>query len=244
MGKDNEILLNEPLLRNVVWAIVKANGEDIQAFLQNDRLETNNSLPMRKNDYINDNLRSFVTNDKIKLIPFKRFSWAGRVLFDSTNHTTYTITTFTTLKSVTRKRNRTYPHYLNSILAAENSDCQASAKQLSLIGFGPQPFAEEELRADYLNIMGQYSEDLESCHHYIVAYAAERGNVQNIEILLLDKDFDVVARNSLNDYIKPDFGQLTEPSNIGSHDKAENIHGFINVKEGIKPKLRDGEEQA
>ena len=50
---------------------------------------------------------------------------------------------------------------------------------------------------------------------------------------------------SLNEYLRPDFGLLTETEPVEDiMVEEENVHSLINVKSGIKPRLRNIEKQA
>ena len=73
-------------------------------YILENALETNNALMMKKGDYINDNLRHQVVNDNIELIPFRRYGWEGRILWDHVNKITYTIVTIQTLKMIPKKK--------------------------------------------------------------------------------------------------------------------------------------------
>lgn len=243
-----DILINAPLLRKIVRATEKACGEDTRSYLRENSMETNNALPFLRGDFINENLRNSVVNDDIELIPFNRYGWSGRILNDKINQVTYTITTKRTLEAIPRKKGRSVPHYLQSILYAENEDCKAAVKQMSLSDFGNfgiVHFDSQELEDDYNKIMRGHIAINDMYRHYIVAYEVEHSEVTDISLLFLDKDFDVVSEYSLNDYLKPDFGRLTEtePAEEPTTEE-ENVHSLINVKSGIKPKLREIEKQA
>lgn len=247
MKNNDTLTINEPLLRKIVWAIVKANGEDMRDYLTNNNHETNNALMLLKGDFINDNLRNLIVSDEIEMIPFKRYGWSGRILADKVNKITYTITTQQTLKAIPKKKGRLIPHYLQSILFSENGEYEAPIKQMTFSDygyFGITEFESKELEDDYKKIMGGYISSDDGYHHYIVAYEAEHGEVKSIDLLLLDKEFDIVAEISLNDYIKLDFGRLTEPNYAAeTATKEENVHSLVNVKQGVKPKLREAEKQ-
>lgn len=247
MENSRRFVINEPLLHKIVWAIVKANGEDMRDYLMNNSHETNNALLLLKGDFINDNLRQFVVNDEIEMIPFHRYGWSGRILNDKVNKITYTITTKLTLKSVPNKKGRLMPHYLQSILFVENEKYKAPIKQMTFADYGHHgitKFEPEELEEDYKKIMGGYISKEDGYCHYIIAYEAEHGEVKNISLMLLDKDFDIVNEVSLNDYIKPDFGKLTESGSVEETVTKESIRSLVNVKQGIKPKLHEVKKQA
>lgn len=246
--KKSSILMNEPLLRKIVRATEKACGEDTRGYLSENSLETNNALPFLRGDFINENLRNSVVDEDVDLIPFNRYGWSGQILHDKINRITYTITSKRTLAAIPKKKGRSVPHYLQSILYAENGDYKAAVKQMNLndfVDFDIARFDSKELENDYGKIMnGQIALDA-NYRHYIIAYEVEHGEVTDISMQFLDKDFDVIAQCSLNDYLRPDFGRLTETEPVGAVAvEEESVHSLINVKSGIKLRLRDIEKQA
>ena len=52
-------------------------------------------------------------------------------------------------------------------------------------------------------------------------YEAERCEVKNVTLQLLDKDFDVVDECSLNNYINVDFAKLTEMKPVTQENNEE-----------------------
>lgn len=235
-------------MRKIVRAIEKACGEDTRGYLSENRLETNNALPFLRGDFVNENLRNSVVSEDVDLIPFNRYGWSGRILHDKLNKITYTISTKRTLAAIPKKKGRSVPHYLQSILYAENGGCKAAVKQMSLndfVDFEIVRFDSQELENDYGKIMNGQIVAGDEYRHYIIAYEVEHGEVTDIGLQFLDKDFDVIAQCSLNDYLRLDFGRLTETEPVEDiAAEEENVHFLINVKSGIKPRLRDIEKQA
>ena len=247
MENRNELVVNELLLRRVVRSIEKAVGEDIKDYLRDNRKETNNALRQMSGDNINENLRKMVVAAGIELIPFTRSAWDGRILIDRNNRITYTIITKRTLHSIPRKKGRRVPHYLQSLLYNENKDCKATFKQMSLVDFGVIKFDAEELEEDFDHIMGGYISREENYRHYIIVYEAERCEVKNVTLQLLDKDFDVVDECSLNNYINVDFAKLTEMKPVTQENNEEEphrVHSLLKVKKaGVKPDIKKVDEE-
>ena len=250
-NRSESIIENQMLNRRIVYAINKAISDDAPQMLRENRLETNNRYIFAAGDYINENLRKHVVKDEIELISFNRYAWEGRILVDRVNKVTYTISTHQTLRNVIRK-NRNRPHYLQSILYAENGDCQGTPKQISLgeffPGMVPTRFDDEELNQDFEKIVQGSIDKTDGYKHYIIVYTAERREITEIEILLLDKDFAEVDRVSLMEYVNPDFASLTETE----YSVAESADGDVKktkplplkLKPGVKPALRAMEEKA
>ena len=250
-NRSKSIIVNQMLNRRIVYAVNKAISDDVPQMIRENRLETNNRHIFAAGDYINENLRKHVVKDEIELISFNRYAWEGRILVDRVNKVTYTISTHQTLRNVIRK-NRNRPHYLQSILYAENGDCQGTPKQISLgeffPGMVPTRFDDEELNQDFEKIVQGSIDKTDGYKHYIIVYTAERREITEIEILLLDKDFAEVDRVSLMEYVNPDFASLTETE----YSVAESADGDVKktkplplkLKPGVKPALRAMEEKA
>ena len=250
--KSESIICNEILNRKIVYAINKAISDDVPRNNRENRLETNNRNIFAAGDYINDNLRKHVVKDEIELLSFKRYAWDGRILVDRFNRVTYTISTHQTLWSAIRK-NRNKPYYLQSILFAENGDCEGTPKQMTLTELCPEiigsSFESEELEDDYKRIMKGSIRLGDGYKHYIVVYTADHRMITNIELLLLDKDFAEVDKLSLMEYVNPDFASLTESDyNSSEEDADENVSISsslsLKLKPGVKPALRVMEEEA
>lgn len=248
--KSESINENQMLSRKIVYAINKAITDDVPQIIRENYLETNNRHIFAAGDYINDNLRKHVVKDEIELIPFNRYAWEGRILVDRANKVTYTISTHQTLRTIICK-NRNRPHYLMSILYAENGECEGKYKQMSLSDCFSEcksSFEAEELEEDYNKIMQGNISRSDGYIHYIVVYTAEHHEIVDIEMLLLDKDFAEVDKLSLMDYVTPDFATLTasqyEKTEETVEEETVESPVLLKLKPGVKPALRAMEEEA
>lgn len=250
-NRSKSIIENRMLNRKIVYAINKAISEDVPQVLRENHLETNNRHIFAAGDYINDNLRKYIVKDEIELISFNRYAWEGRIIADRANRVTYTISTHQTLRTVIRK-NRNRPHYLQSILFAENGDCEGTPKQLSIADLYPafvgSSFEAEELEEDYDKIMQGSISKTDGYKHYIIVYTSEHHTITNIEMLLLDKDFAEVDSLNLMEFVNPDFASLTESGYAVSENLSENVEESrplpFKLKTGVKPALKAMEEEA
>lgn len=233
MSRSESIKDNQMLNRKIVYAINKAITQDAPQDMRENRLETNNRNIFAKGDYINDNLRKHVVKDDIDLIAFKRYGWEGRILIDRGNRVTYTISTHQTLEKVIKKR-RNRPHYLMTLLHVENGDCEGAPKQMNLGDICPDfntgAFDTEVLEEDYDKIMQGSISRTDGYKHYIVAYTAEHHAIMKIELLLLDKDFVIVDKLDLIEYVTPDFASLTE----SQYEETEELE---ETEQEVKPPL-------
>ena len=251
MSRSESIIVNQMLLRKIVYAVNKAITQDVPQDMRDNRLETNNRNIFAAGDYINENLRQHVVKDDVDLISFNRYAWEGRIIADRANSITYTISTHQTLKTVITKH-RNQPHYLMTLLYAENSDCEGSPKQMTLGDISPDfkmdAFDAEVLEEDFDRIMQGSISRTDGYKHYIVAYTAEHHAIMKIELLLLDKDFAVVDQLDLIEYVTPDFASLTESQYEETEELEETEQevkpSLLKLRPGVKPALRAMEEEA
>lgn len=225
------------MLARIVHCIVKAVAEDVPEYIRDQGKETNNAVIHMRGDCINDNLRKIVVADGIDLLPFKRYSYDGRILVGRSNKNSYTITTRSTLQSIPKKQ-RNSPHFLQSVLYALNGDLEAPVKQTTLIDM--TPFDEVTLGDDYASLVGALLNPSEGYRHYVIVYEANGPEVLNISCELLDKDFGVVESRSLNEFIQPNILDLTE-SMPYVEEVAVQQNGsakqFIKISEGMRAKI-------
>jgi nucleoside-triphosphatase THEP1 len=141
---------------------------------------------------------------------------------------------------------------LQSILYVENGDYEGANKQMTIYDISPEyrenTFDVAELEEDYDNIMHGRISRTDGYKHYIIVYEKEHHEISNIEMLLLDKDFVVVDKISLMEYVNPDFASLTEDvyENIENtkEDEVEAKPLLLKLKPGVKPELKAIAEEA
>ena len=248
--RSESIIENKQLYRKIVYAINKAVSQDIPKNNRENHLETNNRNIFATSDFINENLRNHVVDDNnIELIAFNRFSWEGRIIVDKKNKITYTISSYQTLKTVIKKhRNR--PHYLMTLLYGENGDCKGTSKQMSLGDYLPDfddsIFDEDTLLDDYDKIMRGSINVSDGYKHYIVVYKSENYMISQIELLFLDKGFEVIESKDLSEYVTPDFAALSDEQYEDLEDEAEHESkkNMVQLKPSVKLKLRSVEDEA
>ena len=239
------IYLNEKIIIKIVYAILKAVTDDVPQYLKENHKETNNAIIQLRGDYINDNLKNMVVSDEVKFIPFKRYGWQGRLLVDPINKITYSITTQNNLRAIPKKRGRTRPHYLHSILAKENGSCEGQYVQEPL--FPMEKFDKKTLENDYNEIISGMLNPSEDYRHYVISYNAVNNELLDVKLEYLDKHFITIEEISLNEYIKPDFARLTNSAeeHMDSSDSSqENVRNHLGLKAGLRPVLKEIEKQA
>lgn len=234
----------EIVIRRIVRAIQKAIEEDVPEFCRENHMETMNSIRYIRGDKINDNLRTLVVSDDVILISFRRYSWDGRMLVDLKNRITYTVTTEQNLAAIPKKKNRTCPHFLQSILAVENNDLHDECVQMTLMPM--EQFEDDVLEEDYKKIVAGVLDPASRYRHYVVTYVFEKSQLFSVNMELLDKGFNRVKSLSLNNFIKPDFAQLTAEESEGKEETAESentARDLVAIKRGIRPELIELEEE-
>ena len=239
-----QIQRNDPLLRRIVRAIDKAIADDVPRIRQEMQLETDNYVRFIRSDCIHDNLKTLAVSEDVQIIPFKRYSWKGRMLVDHANRITYSITTRQNLDAIPKKKDRRAPHFLMSMLAVENGDLEGQYEQLTL--FPMDQFDEETYEEDYDTIINGALDPSAGYRHYVITYEFTGETLLEVDVVFLDKNFTVIDKESIREYIKPDFARLTG-SAAAPEDAAENkpsIKNHLSLKPGLKQQLYEEEKQA
>ena len=240
---DKQVSQMESLLRNIVWAISKAIGDDVREYLAETHKETNNAIILMRGDNFNTNLRNFVVSDTVELKKFHRSAWQGRILIDRENKFTITICIRQTLDAISRKRNRRIPHYLMSILHVLNGDLEAPVKQMHLADFYPDEFTvftDDEFRDDFEEIMDDEINYDDGYRHGVVVYESRNMEIDTISFLILDPDLDTVHEYSLKEMVKPNFSDLTAEDE--SQSRKKDVHSLVSVKAGLS-KDKEGQSE-
>ena len=91
-------------------------------------------------------------------------------------------------------------------------------------------------------------EKTEGYRHYVIAYETKNNEITDIKLLFLDKDYAEIDSIDLRSYLAPDFASLT--ANVYEEQKRteENVQekhngGLVKVRPGVKPLLRDEEQE-
>lgn len=219
----------DPLFKKIVAAIVKGTGPDIRDYMSENPDETHNAVKLVRGDKINTNLRNFVVSDTVELKTFKRYAWEGRLIIDREHKITVTICTKQTLEAIPKKKNRSCPHYLMSIVNIENQDVDPVYVQLSFVPEVAR-FSQDEYQEDFKTIMEEEVNIGDGYRHLAIVYETSGTNVTYIAARLLDRDLGTGKEYSLEQFLKPDFGDLTAEANETSNRKND-VHTLIKVKD-------------
>lgn len=236
---------NEGLERMLVWAINKAIADDIPQMFSEHPLDTHNFLGHFRGDCINTNLRLGITSENITILPFQRSGYAGRLVIDHVNKISYSITTEQNLHSIPRKKERRTPHFLQTLLGIENSAYESECKQLTLMPMNL--FDEKTLQKDFESIIASLFTPDEGYVHYIIAYTPGKSGLLDVQLFFLDKDFDVIDFKSLNEFIAPDYAELTASKDVANTSgmvPEPNVRTLIGLKHGLRPALHNEDDEA
>lgn len=242
-SEDSVIELDLNIIMGAIRAVEKTVTEDIPHERDDRRLETDNYLAFIRGDYINQNLRRMCTIEDGELLPFKRYGWKGRLLFDREHKLTYSITSQSNLQQIPRKH-RTKPHFLQTLLYMENGGLEGKYQQMSM--FPMDRFDADTYDSDFEDIVGGSFDASDGYRHCVITYQSKRDELVDIKLVLLDKMFNVVEEHSLNHLRKPDFSLLTsstftKDTAVQEHNKA--TRSLTRLKPGIKPGLWKEEKE-
>jgi len=199
----------EDLMRRIADCVNTALTDDIQRYLMENHPETTNAIPYLIGDFINTNIKTRIVGGDVEQISFKRYSWNGRILVDRANRVTYTIMRRKRLAQL-RTDKRDKPHYLQSVVAVLNEEFVAPQSQMSLFDYDPQPkFDDETLQKDFATIVDESISRTNGYIHCVISYETDRGELTDINVLLLDGNLNEVERIPMHEYIKPDYSKLT-----------------------------------
>lgn len=205
--------------RRLVACVNKALQDDLSQYLAEFQPDTKNAVPHLIGDWINKNIRNDLASGQVDIMEFTRYSWKGKVIIDRANRITYTIMRQKRFFQI-RKEKRDRPHYLQTIVGVLNRSFTAPVKQMTFFGAGKYRFDKDMLDSDYDSIFCGCLDPSEGFTHCAIVYDTLRGELSDIKILFLDKDLDVIEELPLNEYIKPDFAALTNPSPLCRGNKS------------------------
>jgi hypothetical protein len=186
-----------------------------------------------------------ITLENVTILPFQRSGYAGRLVIDHTNKISYSITTEQNLRSIPKKKGRRTPHFLQTLLGIENAGYESECKQLSIMPMNL--FDKETLQEDFESIVASIFAPDEGYVHYIVTYIPSKSGLLDVRLLFLDKDFDVIDFECLNEFIAPDYAELTDSRSIPDTSTATpdpNVRSLIGLKPGLRPTLYDEEDES
>ena len=108
-------------------------------------------------------------------------------------------------------------------------------------------FDTEILQKDFESIIANLFRPDEGYVHYIITYTHSKHGLLDVQLLFLDKDFDVIDSECLNEFITPDYAELTDLRSVPDTSNVvpePNVRSLIGLKPGLRPTLPDEEDEA
>lgn len=253
--KKNKIL--DEIFRCIVKAVATGVGGDIRLYKAENATVTENAVPFVRGDKINTNLRNeFRMSQLVSIKVFHRTAWKGILLIDDTNKMVITICTYGTLNRIIKTKNRRSPHYMQTILNILNAKEKPLFEQMTLDGLGMErsgQFGDDEYEEDFRKLMESDPLLYAGYQYWVIAYRFKNYEVTKIDAILMDKNFALAAdKESLMNYLKPDFSELTvelneEEKNVYRNNKEvsrKDGHLLVSLKAGFEGKQsREPEEK-
>lgn len=201
----------------IIACLRGALEEDLGQFKQSAQLATNNGIPFLKGDYINTRLQNELANENIDVVPFTRYGWESRVVIDHLNKIAYNVISKSRMDQLMKEAKANgVPHYTLLFAYALNNELVAPQKQISI--FDNYPFSDEVMTDGYNKLLGGQLQRDVGYRYCVITYQMGTGQLLGCEILMLDKDLDIITKVELAEYITPEYDSLTQ------HDDTELTH--------------------
>lgn len=218
----NPAYFSPDLIAKIVRCVEDAVGDDIQADVQRNNLQTQNSVPSRIWDLLNTNVIKTLDTEDCTIAKAHRGPWEMLIVFEKT---TQCILTFMREKRFAELRNRQHKrvhmHYIDMLTKQFNESLLSDQQQLSFI---PHTFSDEDRLADLVQTM---LHDLDGeadivRHHVLVLFETVGYQLTHIRAVMVTPSLDI-AQNSEQDwsrYITADESAVVEevadPSSPGN----------------------------
>ena len=193
------ISFSTSLISKVVQCVEDAVGDDIQADVQRNDLQTHNSVPSRIWDLLNTNIVKTLETENCTIAKAHRGPWEMLVIFEKTSQCVITFMRekrFAELRR--RQRQRKRMHYIDMLARQFNKELLADQHQLSFI---PHEFSDEERLAELvqalLHDLGGDSDIVR--HHVLVLFDTVGYQLTHIRAVMVTPSLDI-ARGSEQDW--------------------------------------------
>ena len=195
------ISFSTDLVSKVVRCVEDAVGDDIQADIQRNDLQTRNSVPSRIWDFLNTNVVKVLDIEDCTIAKAHRGPWEMLVIFEKS---TQCILTFMREKRFAelqkRQRQRKRMHYIDMMARQFNQDLLVDQQQLCLI---PHQFSDEERLAELVQtLLRDLGRDADLVrHHVLVLFDTTGYRLTHIRAVMVTPSLDI-ARGSEQDWSK------------------------------------------
>lgn len=154
-------------------------------------------------------------SERYKIQEFKKADLEGRFLIDLETKSIVTITSISNLDSIAKKgkiKQKT-PHYAQTMVNRFNNKFN-SYQQLQFNGFDKFDFGSDLHENQLKNLLKGIDIDLDDFTYYIVAYDFNSDKVIEMYWYLYNANFQIVEKEDMMKYVKPDFIYLTNSSDV------------------------------
>lgn len=242
----NPAYFSPDLIAKIVRCVEDAVGDDIQADVQRNNLQTRNSVPSRIWDLLNTNVIKTLDTEDCTIAKAHRGPWEMLIVFEKT---TQCILTFMREKRFAELRNRQHKrvhmHYIDMLTKQFNESLLSDQQQLSLI---PHTFSDEDRLADLVQTM---LHDLDGeadivRHHVLVLFETVGYQLTHIRAVMVTPSLDI-AQNSEQDwsrYITADESAVVEevadPSSPGNQpNRGLSLTAKAMARQKSRPKQKE-----
>jgi len=242
----NPAYFSPDLIAKIVRCVEDAVGDDIQADVQRNNLQTQNSVPSRIWDLLNTNVIKTLDTEDCTIAKAHRGPWEMLIVFEKT---TQCILTFMREKRFAELRNRQHKrvhmHYIDMLTKQFNESLLSDQQQLSFI---PHTFSDEDRLADLVQTM---LHDLDGeadivRHHVLVLFETVGYQLTHIRAVMVTPSLDI-AQNSEQDwsrYITADESAVVEevadPSSPGNQpNRGLSLTAKAMARQKSRPKQKE-----
>jgi len=197
----NTIYFSPDLVAKIVHCVGDAVGDDIQADIQSNDLQTRNSVPSRIWDLLNTNIIKTLDTEDCTIAKAHRGPWEMLVIFEKSSQCILTFMRekrFAELRK--RQRQRKRMHYIDMMARQFNQDLLADQQQLCLI---PHEFSDAERLSELIQtLLHDLGSDADIVrHHVLVLFDTVGYQLTNIRMVMVTPSLDI-AKGSEQDWSK------------------------------------------
>lgn len=208
----NPASFSPDLIAKIVRCVEDAVGDDIQADVQRNDLQTQNSVPSRIWDLLNTNIIKTLGTEDCIVIKTHRGPWEMLVVFEKSSQCIITFMRekrFAELRK--RQRQRHQMHYIDMLARQFNKDLLANQQQLSFI---PCKVSDEGKLAEFVQaLLLDLGSDIDIVrHHVLVLFDTVGYQLTSIRSVMVTPSLDI-AQGSEQDwskYIRADESAIVE----------------------------------
>lgn len=189
------------LIAKIVRCVEDAVGDDIQADIQRNDLQTQNSVPSRIWDLLNTNVIRGLDTEDCTIARAHRGPWEMLVIYEKSSQCIFTFMRekrFAELRK--RQHQRKRMHYIDILTQQFNKDLLADQQQLSFI---PCEFSDKDRLAELVQalLLDLGSDTDIVSHHVLVLFDTVGYQLTRIRAVMVTPSLDI-AQGSEQDWSK------------------------------------------